>query len=61
MRRKYDMQETRLAQELAKCIGISVQGRGDALKWWNGENSLGCLGEEVKKVIEKGSSVGDES
>lgn len=59
--RKYDMQETRLAQELAKCIGVSVQGRGDALRSWNGENTLGCLGEEVKKVINEASSVGAKS
>ena len=53
------MQETRLAQELVKCVGISVQGRGEALKMWNGENTLGCLGDEVRNVINETSSVGD--
>lgn len=58
-RRKYDMQETRLAQELTKCFGISMQGRGENLRCWNGETTTGCLGGEVAKVLRSASSAGD--
>lgn len=56
-RRKYNMQETKLAEELAKCLGISLDGRGESLKKWNGENTLGCLGSEVKKLLDEASAV----
>ena len=58
-RRKYDMQETRLARELAKCFGLSTDGRGKSLLRWDGENTLGCLGGEVMKVLDEASSVSD--
>lgn len=51
--RKYDMQETRLAQELVKIFGISKNGRGESLQKWKGETTLGCLGDEVKKVLDQ--------
>jgi DNA ligase-4 len=56
-RRKYDMQETRLAQELAKCFGLTMAGRGESLRRWDGETTLGCLGTEVMKVLNEASSV----
>jgi DNA ligase-4 len=56
-RRKYDMQETRLAQELAKCFGLTMGGRGESLRRWDGEATLGCLGTEVMKVLDEASSV----
>lgn len=56
-RRKYGMQETKLAQELAKCFGVSMKGRGDVLNHWNGEASTGCLGAEICKIANSASSV----
>ncbi|KIM90611.1 hypothetical protein PILCRDRAFT_1874 [Piloderma croceum F 1598] len=55
-RRKYDMQETRLAQELAKCFGLTMGGRGESLRRWDGEATLGCLGTEVMRVLDEASS-----
>lgn len=57
--RKYGMQEARLAQYLAEIIGVSTSpgGRGNALVNWNGENAVGCLGNEVQDVLEKSTSV----
>ena len=49
VRRKYDMQETRLAGYLADCFGI----RKDILVNWRGEDREGCLGVEVRKAIEE--------
>jgi len=51
------MQETRLAHGLAKCFGLTMEGRGESLRRWNGEATLGCLGAEVKKVLDEASSV----
>jgi DNA ligase 4 len=59
LRRKYDMQEARLACQLAKCFGVSAEGRGELLRRWDGETTLGCLGGEVMKVLEEASSVSD--
>ncbi|KAF7971295.1 hypothetical protein HWV62_21450 [Athelia sp. TMB] len=56
-RRKYGMQEARLAQELANCLGVSMKGRGEALRQWNGETATGCLGAEIGKVVDSASSV----
>ncbi|KZP21054.1 hypothetical protein FIBSPDRAFT_788707 [Athelia psychrophila] len=56
-RRKYGMQETKLAQELAKCFGVSMKGRGDVLNHWNGEASTGCLGAEICKIANSASSL----
>jgi DNA ligase 4 len=58
-RRKYDMQETRLSRELAKCFGVSMKGRGESLRLWNGETTVGCLGGEVMKVLDEASSVSE--
>lgn len=51
--RKYGLQETRLAQHLVKILGVSseTQGRGKRLQDWNGDDAVGCLGEEVKDVV----------
>ncbi|KAF8216343.1 hypothetical protein K438DRAFT_1703159 [Mycena galopus ATCC 62051] len=51
-RRKYDMQETRLASALADCFGTSAT----PLCQWAADGSSGCLGEEVLKVLNKSSS-----
>ncbi|KAF7370772.1 DNA ligase [Mycena sanguinolenta] len=51
-RRKYDMQETRLAAALADCFGTSAT----PLRQWAAEASSGCLGQEVLKFLNKTSS-----
>ncbi|KAJ6457176.1 hypothetical protein C8R47DRAFT_173370 [Mycena vitilis] len=51
-RRKYDMQETRLASALANCFGVSAM----ALSQWAGDGASGCLGEEVLEILNKSSS-----
>ncbi|KAI0369767.1 hypothetical protein BV20DRAFT_1044223 [Pilatotrama ljubarskyi] len=53
VRRKYGMQETRLAQYLCKILGVSSSsdGRGERLRHWKGEDHLGCLGDEVETVM----------
>ncbi|KAI0358264.1 hypothetical protein OH77DRAFT_1449955 [Trametes cingulata] len=53
IRRKYGMQETRLAQHLSKILGVSssTDGRGERLRKWKGEDCLGCLGDEVETVM----------
>ncbi|KAJ7245174.1 hypothetical protein B0H12DRAFT_1211485 [Mycena haematopus] len=51
-RRKYDMQETRLASALADCFGTSAI----PLRQWAADGSSGCLGEELLKVLNKTSS-----
>lgn len=56
-RRKYNMQETSLARELAKCFGVSMEGRGESLRRWNGEATLGCLGADVMKILDEACSV----
>ncbi|KAI0761805.1 hypothetical protein BD413DRAFT_646329 [Trametes elegans] len=52
-RRKYGMQEMRLAQCLAKVFGVSTgcYGRGERLRNWQGEDAIGCLGNEVEQVL----------
>ncbi|EIN06045.1 DNA ligase/mRNA capping enzyme, partial [Punctularia strigosozonata HHB-11173 SS5] len=56
-RRKYDLQETRLARHLVTILGVSDQpgGRGARLRAWNASNASGCLGEEVKRVLDPAS------
>ncbi|KAI9062683.1 hypothetical protein FKP32DRAFT_1652628 [Trametes sanguinea] len=51
--RKYGMQEARLAEYIAKIIGVSSSshGRGERLRNWKGEDMLGCLGYEVETVM----------
>ncbi|KAF7356774.1 DNA ligase [Mycena venus] len=51
-RRKYDMQETRLASALADCFGCDHVPLGQ----WAANGSSGCLGEQVLKVLNKTSS-----
>ncbi|KAJ6581305.1 hypothetical protein B0H19DRAFT_1018028 [Mycena capillaripes] len=53
-RRKYDMQESRLASALADCFGISHAAT--PLRQWAADGSSGCLGEEVLKILNKSSS-----
>ncbi|OSD05314.1 hypothetical protein PYCCODRAFT_1385066 [Trametes coccinea BRFM310] len=56
--RKYGMQEARLAEYIAKIIGVSSasHGRGERLRKWKGEDSLGCLGYEVETVMASSST-----
>ena len=51
IRRKYALQETRLAQYLVKILGVSSEGRGERLKKWQGEDAIGCLGEEGGSIM----------
>ncbi|KAJ7777837.1 hypothetical protein DFH07DRAFT_796301, partial [Mycena maculata] len=53
-RRKYDMQETRLAVALADCFGIPAKTK--QLRQWGMDGSSGCLGEEVMQVLNSSSS-----
>ncbi|KAI0080151.1 hypothetical protein K474DRAFT_1704941 [Panus rudis PR-1116 ss-1] len=50
--RRYGMQETKLAQQLANVLSISTSSdaRGHALRKWTGEDTLGCLGNEVETI-----------
>ncbi|OCH96368.1 hypothetical protein OBBRIDRAFT_830240 [Obba rivulosa] len=54
VRRKYGMQETRLAQYIAKILGVSTapHARGARLANWTAEDAKGCLGAEVKYIME---------
>ncbi|KAJ7180474.1 hypothetical protein C8R46DRAFT_1069579 [Mycena filopes] len=51
-RRKYEMQEKRLATALADCFGISAT----PLRQWGVDGSSGCLGEEILNILTKSSS-----
>ncbi|KAJ7435078.1 hypothetical protein B0H11DRAFT_685749 [Mycena galericulata] len=53
-RRKYDMQEARLASALADCFGIPAKAKH--LRHWGTDGFTGCLGEEVLKVLNLSSS-----
>ncbi|KII85754.1 hypothetical protein PLICRDRAFT_700571 [Plicaturopsis crispa FD-325 SS-3] len=56
-RRKYDLQETRLAGTLARVFGVSGStSRGRTLAQWNGEQASGCLGHEVRAMMEQANS-----
>ncbi|KAI0831933.1 hypothetical protein BC628DRAFT_1350625 [Trametes gibbosa] len=59
VRRKYGMQETRLAQYLTKILGVSSTShlRGQRLRKWKGEDASGCLGNEVETVMAGSSSI----
>lgn len=50
-RRKYDMQEARLARELCRAFGISSDDRGGALYRWKEAGGSGVLGKEVENVL----------
>ncbi|GLB41971.1 putative DNA ligase N terminus [Lyophyllum shimeji] len=47
--RKFDMQETRLAQNIAECFGFDKA----CLDNWLAENASGCLGEELKLMLQR--------
>jgi DNA ligase N terminus len=51
--RKYGMQETKLCQLLAECLGVNAQN----LEQWHSEGSSGCLGKELETVLENNCSV----
>jgi hypothetical protein len=53
------MQEPRLAQQLARALGVSTDagGRGAALSNWKVSDSMGCLGNEVLKVMKASATV----
>jgi DNA ligase 4 len=55
--RKYDVKETHLARYLCDILGVS-EGRGARLRSWSVPQAAGCLGGEVKKVMEEASAVG---
>lgn len=53
IRRKYDMQETRLAECLAHIFGVD----SEKFRAWNAEAASGCLGQEVKIVLQRSCHV----
>ena len=57
--RRYDIQEARLAQNLARVFGASnnPKGRGSRLTRWNVDGSYGCLGAEVRAILEASAGV----
>ena len=58
--RKYNMQEARLGNYIAKILGVSTADGhlGVRLKKWDEVNSVGCLGDEVKRIIaQRGNEV----
>lgn len=59
VRRKYELQETRLARHLADIFSVSTSSnsRGTRLRDWKSEKTLGCLGNEVRTVLEASSPV----
>ena len=59
VKRRYDMQEARLAQHLAQVFGVSRDsgGRGLRLSRWNADGSSGCLGTEVGEILAAAAGV----
>lgn len=59
VRRKYGMKETRLARHLAEiyAVSTSANGRGERLLKWKGEDTPGCLGLEVRNILEANITV----
>lgn len=66
VRRKYDIQETRLAQLLAGVLGVATDGpdaRGFRLVNWAGQvpevgnSTRGCLGHEIEQVLKATETV----
>ncbi|KAF8957438.1 hypothetical protein BDZ97DRAFT_1669960 [Flammula alnicola] len=49
IRRKYDIQETRMTQLLADCFGVDLK----VFEKWSLEEASGCLGQELKIVLER--------
>lgn len=56
-RRKYDIQEKRMTKLLADCFSV----KEDAFLVWDSEEGLGCLGLELKEVMDKTHSVSDDT
>lgn len=46
--RRYDMQETKLLQHLAEGLGVNAR----KLEQWRSDGSSGCLGKELRKLLE---------
>ncbi|KAI0955281.1 hypothetical protein AcW1_006907 [Taiwanofungus camphoratus] len=61
VRRKYGMKETRLARHLAEiyAVSTSANGRGERLLKWKGEDTPGCLGLEVRNILEANITVNE--
>ena len=59
MNRKFDMQEARLAQQLARVFGHpgNSGGRRSRLSSWSADGSSGCLGAEVREFLTATTSV----
>lgn len=53
IRRRYGIQETKLTQLLADCFGVEAK----VFQKWSLEASSGCLGQELKVVLERSCSV----
>ena len=51
--RKYDIQETRMTRLLADCFGIDIK----TFEKWSLEEATGCLGQELRIVLERTCSV----
>lgn len=51
--RKYDIQETRMMRLLADCFGIDIK----TFETWSLEEATGCLGQELRIVLERTCSV----
>jgi len=53
IRRRYDIQETKMAQLLADCFGVEAK----VFRKWSLEEASGCLGRELEVVMERSCSV----
>lgn len=53
IRRRYGIQETKMTKLLADCFGIETK----IFQKWSLEESSGCLGQELKVVLERSCSV----
>jgi DNA ligase-4 len=51
--RKYNIQEARMVQLLADCFGIDNK----TFENWSQEEATGCLGQELKVVLQRSCSV----
>lgn len=53
------MKESRLAQHITTALGVSNDSgaRGAGLQNWSTNNTTGCLGEEVLKVMKASATV----
>ncbi|KAK7679443.1 hypothetical protein QCA50_017497 [Cerrena zonata] len=57
--RRYGLQEIKLGEIIAETLGVSTepQGRGWPLLDWRAESAIGCLGAEVKNIMEETSDI----